>query len=140
MITSGTDKVTIYTDGGARGNPGPAATGIVILSESSKILKIDGRYLGIKTNNQAEYEALIMALEAALRLGTRNVTCFLDSELAVKQLNGEYKVKNAGIKPLKDKVDSLRKSFDSVSFNHIERAKNHVADSLVNIVLDAVGK
>lgn len=133
-----TGNITIYTDGGARGNPGPAAAGIVILSENNKILKIEGKYLGIRTNNQAEYEALINALEIALRLGIQNVTCYLDSELAVKQLKGEYKVKNEGIKPLKMKAVSLSESFKSIEFNHIERAKNHVADKLVNIVLDAI--
>ena len=87
-------KLTIFTDGGARGNPGPAATGFLILSETGQVLMAKSRYLGSRTNNQAEYEALITALESAMKLQADEVACHLDSQLVVRQITGEYRVKN----------------------------------------------
>lgn len=130
---------TIHTDGGARGNPGPAGAGAVIESEGKKIqLK---KYLGVKTNNQAEYEALILALSHIITDlqddgAVITVYCFLDSELVVKQLNGDYKVKNAGIKPLYDKVCKLSDKFHEIHFKHIPRFENIEADRLVNKAID----
>lgn len=134
-------KLTIFTDGGARGNPGPAACGIVIKNEKGEAILEDSKYIGETTNNQAEYEALIFALEKAKRLvnisaGDIDLECNLDSELVVKQLNREYKIKNEGLKPLFLKVTNLIPDFRSAKFIHIPRDKNKQADKLVNMVLD----
>lgn len=131
---------TIYTDGGARGNPGPAGVGIVIESEGKKIkLK---EFIGTATNNQAEYRALILALKHILEnfgLDGSLITayCFLDSELVVKQLNGEYKVKHEGIKPLYNQIKKLSSNFREINFRHIPRQKNKIADRLVNEAIDS---
>lgn len=131
-------KIIINTDGGARGNPGPAGIGLVISDEQGNILYRLGEYIGETTNNQAEYRALLKALEEAKKLGYSedDLECRLDSELVVKQLNGQYKVKNEGIKPLFLQIHNLRSAFHSVSFKHIRREKNKEADRLVNEALD----
>ena len=134
-------KLTVYTDGGARGNPGPAACGVVIKDKEEVILEVS-KYIGNATNNQAEYEALILALHKAKELFAHKKTrpgsieCNLDSELVVKQLNREYKIKNEGLKPLFIEVTNLIPEFDSVKFIHIPREKNKLADKLVNRELD----
>lgn len=127
-------NIIINTDGGARGNPGPAAIGVVISDEEGKIIKEFGRYLGVATNNQAEYKALIAALEEMKNMdfGDVSIECLLDSELVVRQLNGQYKVKNEGIAPLFLQVRNLQNSFKSIIFKHIPREKNKRADFLVN--------
>jgi len=135
-------KLIIFTDGGSRGNPGPAACGVVIKNETGKIILESSKYIGKATNNQAEYEALILALEKAKEINKskkikRDLDCFLDSELVVKQLNREYKMKNEGLKPLFIKVNNLISKFSSVKFFHISREKNKPADKLVNKELDA---
>lgn len=130
------NKLIIYTDGGARGNPGPAAIGFVIYNESSKILKKAGMCIGETTNNQAEYKALIKALEEARSLKAESIVCFLDSELVVRQLQGKYKVREEGLKPLATEVLRLVKNFSSVEFKHVPREKNKLADELVNEALD----
>lgn len=130
---------TIHTDGGARGNPGPAGAGAVIECEDKTIqLK---KYLSKKTNNQAEYEALILALSHIindLQDDGRTITafCYLDSELVVNQLNGDYKVKNEGIKPLYAQVCDLSSKFHEIHFKHIPRSENQAADLLVNQAID----
>jgi ribonuclease HI len=129
-------KATLYTDGGARGNPGPAACGIILLNEKKQPLAIDAKYLGNGTNNQAEYEALILGLKHARKMNVDEIECYLDSELAVKQLNEIYKTKNKHIIPLKKKVVQLADEFKKVSYYHVEREFNKFADKLVNIVLD----
>jgi len=131
-----TDKLVIYTDGGARGNPGPAAIGFVIYDTSGKEIKKFGHYLGVTTNNQAEYRALIAALEDAHKLGAEKVVCHLDSELVVKQLQGKYKVREEGLKPLASEAIRLSAKFTQVDFVHVPREKNKLADQLVNEVLD----
>lgn len=135
------EKLYIYTDGGARGNPGPAACGAVIKNGGEVILETS-KYIGIATNNQAEYEALILALEKAKEIfGSKKtkemaMECHLDSELVVKQLNHEYRIKNEGLKPLYLKVCNLLRDFNSVKFTHIRREQNKLADKLVNQELD----
>ncbi len=128
--------VKIYSDGGARGNPGPAGIGVVICDKDGKCKKFS-RFIGRATNNQAEYQALIFALEKARDLNPEEINCLLDSELIVKQLNGKYKVKNKDLKPLFEKVIALSIFFNRVSFRHIPREKNKEADKLVNQIIDA---
>lgn len=130
-------KLIINTDGGARGNPGPAGIGVVIADANGKIVKKFGRYLGDElTNNQAEYEAVIAALEAAKELGGTHLEFRMDSELAVRQLNHIYKVKNHGLQPLFLKVKNLQTEFQNVSFKHVPRAENALADEMVNEAID----
>jgi ribonuclease HI len=129
-------KFIIYSDGGARGNPGPAAIGFVIYDMSGKAVKQFHHYLGITTNNQAEYKALIAALEEALKLGAEQIVCHMDSELVVRQLQGTYKIREPGLKPLASEVLRLTRNFMQVEFVHIPREKNKLADQLVNEALD----
>lgn len=131
-------QLFIYTDGGARGNPGPAAAGIVIKNGSGEIVSSFGEYLGETTNNQAEYRALIFALEKAQEIGGAELICFSDSELMVKQLNLEYKIRNADLAPLFLKIHNLSTKFKKISFQHILREKNKEADKLVNQTLDRI--
>jgi ribonuclease HI len=128
----------IFSDGGARGNPGPAAIGFVILSDKGQILMTKSRYVGSRTNNQAEYAALIAALESAAALHAEEVICHLDSQLVVKQLTGEYKVKNSELKKLWMQVQDLRKRFKKTSFRNVPRTTSQIqkADALVNNALD----
>jgi len=130
--------VTIFSDGGSRGNPGPAAIGFLILSETGQILMVKSRYLGSRTNNQAEYEAIIEALETALALHAKEVTCHLDSQLVVKQITGEYQVKNAALRKLWKKVQEVKSSFKKASFINVPRTNSQIqkADALVNKALD----
>lgn len=125
----------LFTDGGARGNPGPAAIGAVLYKKEEVIAEIS-EYIGETTNNQAEYLALIAGLQEALIQQVDNVVCFLDSELIVKQLNGEYKVKNEELKIRYAKVVELAERFSSIEFKHVKRAQNKEADALVNKALD----
>jgi ribonuclease HI len=131
------DKITFFTDGGARGNPGPAASGAY-----SPELGEFKRYLGVATNNQAEYTAIVMALEAAVDYQSKHpelqeVNFFMDSELAVKQLKREYKVKNLELQKLFLKVWNLTTKFKKVTFTHVRREYNKEADRLVNEAIDA---
>ena len=127
---------TVNTDGGARGNPGPGGAGIVIRDPSGAVVCRGGAFLGEVTNNVAEYEALLWGLRAAGALGARHVRVRADSELVVKQMRGEYRVKNAGLKPLFLEAQSLRRRFDSTSFEHVVRAENAEADALANEAMD----
>jgi len=128
----------IFSDGGARGNPGPAAIAFLILSENGQVLMANSRYVGSRTNNQAEYEALIAALESAVTLNAEEIICHLDSELIVKQLNGEYKVKNSELRKLWRKVHELSSHFKKVNFINVPRTNIQIqkADALVNKALD----
>jgi len=125
----------IYSDGGARGNPGPAAIGVVI-KNGDKIVQEISKTIGETTNNQAEYQAILAGLEAVKKLGAETVECFLDSELVVKQLKHEYKVKNKELAPLFVKVHNLSIQFKKISFTHVRREQNKEADKLVNEALD----
>lgn len=125
-------KLTIYVDGGSRGNPGPAGVGVVILDSSGKKIKEFGKYIGETTNNIAEYNALLYGLEEALILRADDVKINLDSELVAKQLSGDYRVKDANIRPLFERALNMLKGFKSFEVRHIEREKNKEADKLVN--------
>lgn len=136
-------KYTVHTDGGARGNPGPAGIGFVIRDGSSQVLKNIGTYIGEATNNVAEYEALIRALTELKKVipkekrKSAQIEVRMDSELVVKQLNGEYQIKEEPLQLLFVKVWNLRVSeFPHVTFTHIPREENHEADALVNQAID----
>ena len=130
-------RLKIFTDGGARGNPGPAAIGIVIKNETSGTSTSMGMYIGIATNNIAEYKALIEALKSANDLKAENVVCNLDSELVVKQLTGAYKVKEPHLARLWLEAKQLEKTLVHVEYKYIPREYNKEADKLVNKVLDS---
>jgi len=130
-------KVIARTEGGSRGNPGPAAAGFVLEDASGKPLQARGFFLGEATNNVAEYTALIKALRAAAEAGADEVTVFSDSELLVKQLNGQYKVRSSLIRPLFEEAAALTAQFSQCDIRHVTRDKNEAADRLVNQALDA---
>lgn len=130
------DKIIIYTDGGSRGNPGPAGIGVVLYNEAKERIAEISKYLGITTNNQAEYTALIEGLKKAKDLGAKEVDVFMDSELVVKQLNREYKVKNKDLAPLFLQVYNLSLNFSKISFTHVYREYNSEADKLANEAMD----
>ncbi|MBN1475366.1 ribonuclease HI family protein [Candidatus Sumerlaeota bacterium] len=129
-------SATLFSDGGARGNPGPAAIGLVMKSESGEVVWTHGEAIGDATNNVAEYRALICGLCGALEAGIRRLDVFLDAELIVKQLTGEYRVKNLALRPLFEEVRALRGRLEYCRVRHIPRAKNRLADRLVNQALD----
>ena len=129
-------KFIIHTDGGSRGNPGPSGLGVFITDPDGKVLLEHSRYLGETTNNQAEYMAIIDALEHAKTLGAEEVDMYMDSELAVRQLNHQYKVKNAGLIPLFMRVWNLSTTFQRVRYFHVRREFNKDADRLVNEAID----
>jgi ribonuclease HI len=131
------EKLIIHTDGGARGNPGPAAIGAVLKDESGQLLAEVSEYIGETTNNQAEYKAVIAALDKAAELEAKRLDFFLDSLLVVEQLNGNYKVKNKDLAPLFVKIHNQRLGFIKTTFSHVRREFNKEADALVNKALDA---
>jgi ribonuclease HI len=132
---AGNVHLTIYTDGASRNNPGEAGAGIFILQDDKPIQKI-ARYLGTTTNNIAEYTAAIIGLEHAVKLGAASVRLNADSELLVKQLNGQYRVKNEGLKPLYSKAKELIAKIGNVEVQYIPREKNKEADALANKAID----
>lgn len=129
-------RVIAYADGASRGNPGPAAIGIVLLDEEGRELHRSARRLGRATNNQAEYRAAVAALEAALGLGASEVELRMDSELVVRQLRGRYKVRNPRLIPLYKRVLDLRSRFAAFAIRYVSRAENRLADALANQALD----
>jgi ribonuclease HI len=129
------NELTIYTDGGSRGNPGPAAYAFVIQRPGEPDIE-EKAYLGRTTNNIAEYTGLVKALEHARHLGAKRLTVLSDSELMVKQMNGEYRVKNEGLIPLYEQAVKLRRDFASVELRHIRREHNKQADRLCNEAMD----
>ena len=129
-------KLIVNVDGGARGNPGPAAIGVVVRGPDGQILRTVSERIGDATNNVAEYRALIAGIESARDLGADSLELFGDSELVVKQVRGEYKVKNAGIKPLHAEVITALGGFEAWSIDHVRREQNAEADTLVNDALD----
>lgn len=128
-------RAKIWTDGGARINPGPAAIGVIIKEEKGKLIQKEGRFLGRTTNNQAEYQAVIEGLRMARHLGTDEIEVFLDSQLVVRQLQGEYRVKDKTLQALLLQAKNLVKTFKKVKFTHIGREENREADKLVREVL-----
>jgi len=130
----------LYTDGGARGNPGPAGIGAVLLTASGDVVEELGDFIGKATNNVAEYQALLAGLELALDRGVEHLDVFLDSELVVRQVNGQYKVKDAGLKPLHAQACQLLSRFPEVNVKHVRREQNAEADRLVNEAIDAAGR
>jgi ribonuclease H / adenosylcobalamin/alpha-ribazole phosphatase len=131
-------KVRLFTDGGARGNPGPAAYGYVLEAEDGTVLAAHGEAIGVATNNVAEYSALIAGLEMAIELAVPEVEVVSDSELMVKQMRGEYKVKNAALRELSLRASRLASAIGTVRYTAVRREHNQLADQLVNDALDAV--
>ena len=128
-------KVVIFTDGTAEPNPGPAAIGATIKDEQGKLITAISQAIGQATNNQAEYRAIIAALENAIRLGASQVDIHSDSELVVRQINGRYRVKNMALKPLYQRVKQLQSQFKGFTITHIPRQQNREADILAGNAL-----
>ena len=136
MSADKTPRLIVYTDGAARGNPGPAGAGAHLEDGSGKHVASAEQYLGEATNNVAEYAALLLGLERAHALGARDVEVRADSELMVKQMRGEYRVRNAGLKPLFERARALASRFDAVKYVHVRRELNQAADRLANQAID----
>ena len=132
-------KARLFTDGGARVNPGPAAYGFVVEAEDGTVLAAHGESIGVATNNVAEYRGLVAGLEAAAELGLDELEVVSDSELLVRQMRGEYKVKNACLRPLWEDAQALARRLGKVTFTSVRREHNELADRLVNEALDAAG-
>ena len=131
-------KAKLSTDGGARGNPGPAAYGYVLEAEDGTVLDARGEAIGVATNNVAEYRALVAGLEKAAELGVGELEVVSDSELLVKQMRGEYKVKNAALRELNAAAEALARRLGNVTYTAVRREHNELADRLVNEALDAI--
>lgn len=130
------DSLILYSDGGSRGNPGPSAAAFVVMNGREQVIADGGSYLGITTNNQAEYQAVYFGLKKASELGAKNVDFRLDSNLVVNQLNGVYKIKNRDLWPIYEQIKLLMPKFQKVTFTHVRREFNQLADGLVNKILD----
>jgi ribonuclease HI len=135
-------NLRIYSDGASRGNPGISAAAFIILDDDGNVLRRHAKYLGVRTNNQAEYEALVSALNAAAQITNQVVTCKLDSELVVKHLNGEYRVKDPKLRNLWLEVQRLKRKFRKVTFTQTARTNRYIqeTDSAANRVLDLHSK
>lgn len=134
--TSLPQHLTIYSDGGSRGNPGPSAAGFVVMDHFGHVQDQGGAYLGITTNNQAEYHGVRLGLERALELGAKTVDFRIDSLLVVNQMNGIYTIKNRELWPIHERIRALTAQFDRVTFSHVKREFNQLADGVVNAYLD----
>ncbi len=130
------NKAVIFADGASRGNPGPAAIGVTIKDKRGKLITLISQRIGRATNNQAEYRAIIAALEESVRLGVKQVDIKMDSELVVKQISGEYRVKKATLKPLYQQVKQLQGQLKGFTITHILRQQNIEADKLANKALN----
>jgi len=128
--------VTIYSDGGSRGNPGPSAAGFVIIDDTQKVVAQGGEYLGITTNNQAEYHGVRIGLEKAIELKYTRIDFKIDSMLVVNQMRGFYKIKNRELWPIHERIRELMKQLEKVTFTHVRREFNQLADGMVNKTLD----
>jgi ribonuclease HI len=138
--TTNNEELIIYTDGGSRGNPGPSASGFVIRDAQERLIFEGGKYLGITTNNQAEYQAVKLALEKALEIGAKHLSFRLDSQLVVNQLNRVYQIRNRDLWPIHAAIQDLSKKFQKVTFTHVHREFNTEADAMVNKILDQQGR
>lgn len=135
--TTSISHVIVYSDGGSRGNPGPSACGFIIMNDSEHVIHEGGMYLGVTTNNIAEYQGVRLGLEKALGMGTKTVDFRLDSLLVVNQMNGLYKIKNRELWPIHERILGLITKFEKVSFTHVKREFNQLADGMVNKILNA---
>jgi ribonuclease HI len=133
------EKLNLFTDGGSRGNPGPAAAGFVLKNDKGETVERGGKFLGRATNNEAEYQAVIEGLKEALNFEPGRLTCFLDSSLVVNQLNGIFKIKEARLRELTFEIKSLEKNFAEVYYRYIPREQNKEADEVVNQILNRKG-
>lgn len=131
------EAIDIYTDGGSRGNPGPSASGYVLLTREGEVIEEGGEYLGITTNNQAEYQAVKLALEVVRKYKPTQIRFFMDSLLVVNQLNGIYKIRNKDLWPVHSAIKNLSSEYKKITFQHVRREFNKLADSKVNEVLDS---
>lgn len=129
-------EAKMYADGGSRGNPGPSASGFVIMNMDGQVVVKKGVYLGVTTNNQAEYHSLKLGLEEAREMGIKKVHVYMDSLLVVNQMLGKFKVKNRDLWPVYESIKQIVSNFDNVSFTHVPRELNKIADSAVNEALD----
>jgi len=129
-------KVKIFGDGGSRGNPGPSASGFVVLDMEDNVLVDKGIYLGVTTNNQAEYTSLKLALEECVKMGVKEVQVYMDSLLVVNQMKGIFKVKNRDLWPIHQAIKELAGKFDHITYDHVPREFNKLADAAVNRALD----
>lgn len=130
-------QMKMFSDGGSRGNPGPSASGYVLTDMNDKVIKKTGVYLGVTTNNQAEYQSLKFGLEEAYKLGAREVDVYMDSLLVINQMKGIFKVKNRDLWPIHESIKELAKRFKKVTYSHVPREFNKLADAEVNETLDA---
>lgn len=135
-VAKGVKYAKLYADGGSRGNPGHSAGGFVLFDENEHVLFESGKYLGITTNNQAEYHSVKGGVEAARKMGIRNLDVYLDSMLVVNQMKGIYKIRNRDLWPIHDAIKQMIPDFAKVTFTHVPRELNKHADALVNEVLD----
>lgn len=137
FVVEAPKAIKLYADGGSRGNPGPSASGFVLMDMNDQVFVEKGEYLGITTNNQAEYQALKFGLEEAKKLGVQEVQVYMDSLLVVNQMKGIFKVKNRDLWPIHQAIKELSKEFKEISFTHVPRELNKLADGMVNETLDA---
>jgi len=128
--------VRVYSDGAARGNPGPAGAGAVVTDLNGKVLARLGRYLGKQTNNVAEYQGLLLGLQRAQQMGAREIEVRADSQLLIRQLKGEYRVRHPGLKPLHAEATRLLQGFERVELTHVPREENALADEMSNRAID----
>ena len=131
-----TGHLRIYTDGAARGNPGPAGAAALLYDEAGNCVAEESRYLGTATNNVAEYQAFLLGLERAVKLGAQSVEVVTDSELMARQWSGEYRVKNKALKPLYERAKEAARKFGSIEVRHVRRVENTEADAAANRAID----
>ena len=130
-------SIKLYSDGGSRGNPGPSASGYVLLQQDDTVIKKTGVYLGITTNNQAEYQSLKFGLEEARKMGAQEVDVFMDSLLVINQMKGIFKVRNRDLWPIHEAIKELAQHFKKITYTHVPRELNKLADAEVNETLDS---